>query len=145
MRLRYRSLVCLVFVGLSEAVAQKSIPEDIRHNLIDEQKSVVSILSGEAEITDGKKLRRRWTDKEKRMARDFLRAMLAGLGTGTQEHSYKVNLAHVRPSRNPLKGTNLFLNIPASMESTEYVILGAHYDTVSERAQERWTMQRGVH
>jgi Peptidase family M28 len=104
----------------------------VTNALVEEQKLIVSALSGDVKIDNKVELRRRWTNKEKMIARNFLKRAFAGIGLETQEHPYEVTLSHVKPSRNPLKGTNLFVNIPASIKSSEYVILGAHYDTVEE-------------
>jgi hypothetical protein len=117
---------------LSHAKAQQSIPEDARLELIDEQKMIVSALSGRSKIEEERYLKRRWTEKEKKLARGFLFSRLLAIGIHAREHNYEVSLPHKSSSQNPFRGTNLFAILPATIETTEFVIIGAHYDTVRE-------------
>ncbi len=132
MSLRNLAFTLVSLLTICNAKAQRTIPEKIRIKLVIEQKLIVSGLSGGSKIDEKKYLKRRWTDKEKVLARSFLSSRLSNLGIDAQEHHYEVSLAHKKASLNPFTGTNLFANIPASIETAEYLILGAHYDTVSE-------------
>ncbi|MBA4054500.1 MAG: Zn-dependent exopeptidase M28 [Marivirga sp.] len=117
---------------ISNAMAQKNIRKDIQLALSNEQKQIVSALSGKSKIDQNETLKRRWTNKEKMLARNYLKARLADIGLDAQENAYKVNLPHKKASLNPFLGTNLFAIIPATTASEEYLIIGAHYDSVSE-------------
>ncbi|HMJ67390.1 MAG TPA: M28 family peptidase [Cyclobacteriaceae bacterium] len=119
-------------IVISNAAAQKAIPEQIRLALTSEQKQIISGLSGATAIDGNKILKRRWTSKEKRLARNYLKANLASIGIVAEEQVYKVDLPHRKASQNPFLGTNLFAIIPSSIPSDEYIVIGAHYDSVSE-------------
>ena len=130
--LKYVVYPYVLLMTLSHAKAQQSIPDDTRLKLIDEQKMIVSALSGGSKIDEERYLKRRWTEKEKKMARTYLISRLSDIGIDALEHQYEVSLPHKSSSQNPFRGTNLFAIIPATIETTEYVIIGAHYDTVRE-------------
>jgi hypothetical protein len=117
--------------AVSNATAQK-IPEQVRLALTNDQKQIVSALSGASKIGSHGNLKRRWTSKEKKQAREYLAARLLEVGVVPEEQSYKVDLPHKNRSSNPFRGTNLFAIMPSSIPSAEYVVIGAHYDSVSE-------------
>ncbi len=77
-------------------------------------------------------LKQRWNKKEKALARNYLSSWLKSIGLQVQEHTYRVNLPHKKASLNPFAGTNLFAILPSSTPSEEYILIGAHYDTVEE-------------
>ena len=130
--LKYVVCPIVFLLAMACAKAQLGVPEGIRLKLIDEQKIIVSALSGGSKIDEERYLKRRWTEKEKKMARSFLSSHLLAIGIHAHEHQYEVSLPHKSSSQNPFRGVNLFAIIPATKETTECVVLGAHYDTVRE-------------
>lgn len=117
---------------ISNAFGQATIPKDIQVTLIRKQKLIVSVLSGASKIDANEILKQRWTKKQKTLARSYLSSKLNDIGLTPREQKYKVNLAHKKPSLNPFEGTNLFAILPATEPSEEYIIIGAHYDSVEE-------------
>jgi hypothetical protein len=122
----------LVALVISTAFAQTTVPKDIQVLLTQEQKLIVSALSGASKIEEDEILKKRWTKKEKALARSYLSSKLKDIGLTAQEQKYKVTLAHKKPSLNPFEGTNLFAIFPATEPTEEYIIIGAHYDSVEE-------------
>ena len=121
--------VLVTTIVISSAFGQTSLEKDA---MIKEQKLIVSALSGASKIEEDKILKRRWTNKEKTIARSYLSRKLNDIGLTAQEQPYKVNLAHAKPYLNPFQGTNLFAIFPATDPSEQYIIIGAHYDSVDE-------------
>ncbi|CAN5339882.1 hypothetical protein BH10BAC4_BH10BAC4_18070 [soil metagenome] len=117
---------------ISNALGQPTTPNDIRVALMQQQKPIVSALSGASKIKENETLKQRWTKKEKVLTRGYLSGKLNNIGLTAQEQEYKVILTHTRQSLNPFKGTNLFAILPATESSDEYIVIGAHYDTVEE-------------
>jgi hypothetical protein len=116
----------------SHGYAQTTIPKDVEVPLIHQQRQMVSSLSGASKIEGNETLKRRWTKKEKTLTRNYLSSKLRDIDLTPQEQKYKVNLAHKKPSLNPFEGNNLFAILPATEPSEEYIIIGAHYDSVEE-------------
>jgi len=83
------------------------------------EKDVVSKLSGHTEITPGLRLEDRFTLENRQAARVFLKGLWRGLGLDVQEQDYGA------------QGQNLYAMLKATVPSEEYVVLGAHYDTVA--------------
>lgn len=82
-------------------------------------KDIVGSLTGEVEIAPGVKLSKRGTDSERKYVRDYLSNLLKDAGIEPQDHVYKSGMS---------KGVNLYAMIPATVETNEYVLIGAHYD-----------------
>lgn len=117
---------------ISQGYAQTIIPKDVEVALIQQQRQIVSSLSGASKIEGNEILKRRWTKKEKFLTRSYLSNKLKDIGLTAQEQKYKVNLAHKKRSLNPFEGTNLFAILQATEPSDEYIVIGAHYDSVEE-------------
>ena len=100
-------------------------------NLIKEQKEIIGILSGEFKLKDGKRITSRWSNKEKTIARSYLKNLIVNIGLEAEEQKYV--LPNVNPALDlllsPFKGTNVYAILPSTTKNEEYVILGAHYDT----------------
>ena len=123
---------CVATLFTSHLFAQAIVPTDIGVALNRQQMEIVSALSGASKIEGNETLKRRWTKKEKTLTRNYLSSKLRDIGLTSQEQKYKVNLAHKKPSLNPFEGKNLFAILPATEPSEEYIIIGAHYDSVEE-------------
>lgn len=97
-----------------------------------EQDKILSVLTGHTPMADGQVIGRRWDVAERKLTRQFLSQELAAIGIKTQEHSYKENIPMLNKQKNPATGTNLYAILPATVQSDEYIVLGAHYDTVDD-------------
>ncbi|GAA0893044.1 hypothetical protein GCM10009122_27230 [Fulvivirga kasyanovii] len=97
---------------------------------------IVGHLSGEYELADETRMRSRWSEEERTLAASYLRQLLEQLNIEPQEHSYTA--PNLNPAidliLDPFKGTNIYGILPATGESDEYIILGAHYDTGKRNA-----------
>lgn len=104
---------------------------ELPQNRADYQSVMVAELSGHQTLPDGSKMVSRWSAYGRAQAKDYLKARLEELGLTAREHNYKApNLSPaIDLILNPFKGSNVYAVLPATEESNEYVVLGAHYDT----------------
>src|SRR5688572_11494922 len=116
---------------LSDAI-QYDLPEDFFRTLIEEQKKLVAALTGSLEISANAAIDRRWTLKEKSLARNYLSGSIKRIHQIPKEHFYETKLPEKYKNTTLFKGVNLYTIIPSTMASSEYVIIGAHYDTFKE-------------
>ena len=99
------------------------------------QQQFISQLTGEKAIqtAQGEKLylNSRWSIQERRITVGYLTALFKQLGLTTYTHHYTIPNINVGVDLllEPLKGTNIYTVLPATNNSTEYVLIGAHYDT----------------
>ena len=82
------------------------------------EREIVAKLSGQAEIEPGLKLANRFAPENKKAARAFLERTWKRLGLEVQKQDYSA------------EGQNLFALLPATVPSDEYIVIGAHYDSV---------------
>ncbi|MCB1024145.1 MAG: M28 family peptidase [Acidobacteria bacterium] len=68
------------------------------------------------------KLQSRTTDFSRSASAEFLFKQIRGQGLNAKRHKYTTTL----------EGENIYAIIPATVESDEYVVLGAHYDSVKD-------------
>jgi len=123
--------VCLCSCSTDLTVTLEEVPKDTQAF----QKLVIGQLSGELPINISQRkamfLRSRWSTKERKVARFYLKAILENFGMQAHDHSYASG--NVNPGVDlliePLRGTNLFTILPAIEKTDEYIVLGAHYDT----------------
>ena len=73
------------------------------------------------------KLTDRYSVFARKASADLLYRYLWEIGLKPQRHSYETELGRDRTSK---FGTNIYAIIPATIKSDEYVLLGAHYDSV---------------
>jgi Zn-dependent M28 family amino/carboxypeptidase len=78
----------------------------------------VATLAGHVEINPGVKLADRSSASNRALARTYLAKELRELGLEPREHAYSST------------GTNLLATLPATIETDEYILVGAHYDSV---------------
>lgn len=124
---------CLAGDG-SIAANLAKLPKDEQ----DFQKMIISQLSGETAIVtptgDEVFLNSRWNKRERRISRGYLEAMIKQLNLVPYLHHYSM----ANPNQavdlilEPLAGTNLYTILPATTQSDEYIVIGAHYDTDGE-------------
>lgn len=97
-----------------------------------EQKAMISALTGESTIDGAQRIKRRWTEEERVLSRRYLSKMLRQISLEPREISYEMNLPQLNKKQNPARGTNLYTILESTNNSEEYIVLGAHYDTVKE-------------
>lgn len=100
--------------------------------LIEEQKEIVSTLAGESEIYKDFILKSRYTIKERKAVRLFLKEKIKNLSLEIKEHPY--TFKNLDPEKSPefFEGKNIYTILPATTNSKQYVILGAHFDSVKD-------------
>lgn len=79
---------------------------------------VVGVLAGKVEINPGVKLKDRSTAQNRTLTREFLHEKFAELGLKSEEDKYGRH------------GSNVFATLPATNGSDEYIVVGAHFDSV---------------
>lgn len=96
------------------------------------QTQLIGKLTGEIPIDEsGGRLGARSTPAERNAAAHFLRASFEELGLDSKFHSYKLSNVNffVDLLFAPFRGKNVYATIPATIDTDEYIILGAHYDS----------------
>lgn len=76
-------------------------------------------------------LNSRWDTHERLVVRSYFKALFDKFDLPFHTHPYELKNSNVAVDLliEPLKGTNFYTILPATVESDEYVIFGAHYDT----------------
>ncbi len=83
-----------------------------------DQQEIVAALSGHDVLPSGVRLSDRNSLVNRREARDFLVALLEGIGIAATRHAYRQG------------GENVYGELPATTGGTEAIVIGAHYDSV---------------
>lgn len=95
------------------------------------QKEIIGHLSGHSSLNGNPILLSRWTSKERATTRSYLKALIGELGIEAKEHKY--TMPNLNPAIDlllePFQGANIYAILPATNQSEDYVLLGAHYDT----------------
>jgi len=95
-----------------------SLPDPAPAWLTPMQQDVIARLSGATEITPGVTLPDRASPARRAAALDHLLDQWSAMGLEGLRHDYAPT------------GTNAYVVLPAAIETTEAVVVGAHYDTV---------------
>lgn len=95
------------------------------------QRQMIQKLTGVTAIREGLSLSARSTADEREEVASFLFRSLEADGFSPESHHYKTSnkIPFLDLFFNPFMGTNVYTVIPATVPSSEYVILGAHYDS----------------
>ncbi|MEL6357076.1 MAG: M28 family peptidase, partial [Bacteroidota bacterium] len=114
-----------------EAKTIQVLPNDLPSNRAEVLQEIVGQLSGEYNLHDGLRLGSRWSKKERKLTRSYLKALISQLGIPALEHRYTTPNLHssVDLLMEPYRGKNIYGILPATQEADEYLLLGAHYDT----------------
>ena len=115
-------------IGLN-GLPKKVMSKEIKIRLESEQKQILSALTGISKINQNSILEGRWDEKSKIAVRGYLSDLIKNIGLNPKEHNYKIDLIQNEKLKH-YEGTNLYAIIPAKKTSDEYIILGAHYDSV---------------
>jgi hypothetical protein len=116
---------------LSDA-AQYDLSNDFFRTLIEEQKKLVAALTGSSKISPDRVIDKRWTLEEKTLARNYLSGLIEEMHLKPSEHYYETKLPKKYKNTKLFKGVNLYTIIQSTVVSSEYVIIGAHYDTFKD-------------
>jgi hypothetical protein len=103
----------LLLQGGATAHAQES-----NSPLVTFQTEIVKRLTGGAEIAPGVTLQNRGTPENRVAVRSYLSSVLGSLGLEPLRQPYREN------------GENVYALLPSTTGSDEYVVIGAHFDTV---------------
>jgi putative aminopeptidase FrvX len=117
MRALFRVLPLLTGAGFFGWVPATHAQEEVSA-LVSFQREVVQKLTGGVEIAPGVRLENRGFPENRLAVRDYLEGVLTSLGLEPQRQPYREN------------GENVFALLRATVESQEYIVLGAHFDTV---------------
>jgi len=118
----WKTVLLLAFIlGNIQSYAQLNSKE-----LQKEQTTIISGLTGASKIGNNKVLKHRWGIQSRTIARNYLANWIEKTGLKIQEHPYTIKYSWFKK----IKGTNIYSIIPATNSSDEYIILGAHFDSV---------------
>lgn len=112
--------------------SQYGLDTDFLDSSEKEQKELISALTGNSAIQGTKSIKRRWTSQERALSREYLSKKLRMMSLEPVELPYEMTLPQLNKQQNPARGTNLYAVIQSTNGSDEYIVLGAHYDTVEE-------------
>ncbi len=117
-------------------IPPKLILNDFSDDKAAYQKRIVGQLSGEFELAANITIDSRWSPKERDLTKRYLLELISTLGIQPEEHHYQA--ANLNPAidmiLNPFQGTNVWGVLPATVETKDYIILGAHYDSGKRNA-----------
>jgi Zn-dependent M28 family amino/carboxypeptidase len=109
-------IVCFILIS----VHRLNIPgnKSLQNKKEISQKEIVSKLTGDSFISDSVKLKDRYTSDNKQLCIKYLSALLWNYCSNVSIQSYSKT------------GNNLWGIIPSTTGSSEYIIIGAHYDGI---------------
>ncbi len=104
---------------------------DLPNNKAEYQKVIVGHLSGNDTLGNNAVLKSRWSKNERNITKKYLRELIGTLRIEVKEQNY--TSPNLNPAIDliidPFKGTNVYGILPSTNNSSEYVVLGGHYDT----------------
>ncbi len=121
-KLLYLFLFVVVFV--STCSKDEPMEPPINDMADPQQMEFIAKLTGEMEIEEGVMLSSRYWGADKAKVRTYLLALIGELSLTGIEHPYTDPTGE--------QGTNVYTTLPATNESEEYIVLGAHFDTVGD-------------
>ncbi len=124
----YKYGLLLFFVFTTQIIFAQPQTEFSEAEIINIQKDIVGKLTGHIPIKGKKKLKSRASASERKTTADFLFDKLKGIGIKPVRDSYNVQ----DKKGKQYTGANIYGIIPATVATDEYVVLGAHYDTVKD-------------
>ena len=130
-----RGAALLVLLLLCPAVfaADVTRPEALRPGL-EWQQALVAKLSGARPLADGSVLADRSRRANRESAAELLASEISQRGLQPQRHRYWY--PNIQPVLDlimpPVRGQNVFATIPATVDTAQHVVIGAHYDSVRD-------------
>lgn len=134
---RWLSLLSLIlFIGCANENETSNLTLDLPIEKSAYQRKIVGQLSGEYLLSDGTLLNSRWSVDERAAVPPYLKALLREADMEPIEQEYQA--ANLNPAidmiMGPFSGVNIYGILPSTNGGSEYVILGAHYDTGKRKA-----------
>jgi len=132
---RLFSLVMIIFFSCSTKKYRHVIIDEIPDNQMEFQKMIIAQLTGETSLkikgSDDVLINSRWTTLEKSLSIAYLKQVIESIGLVPKVHTYKIANPNfgIDLLISPIKGNNLYVTVPSTSVSDEYVLIGAHYDT----------------
>tara|TARA_R110002073_G_scaffold8207_3_gene45775 strand:+ start:57921 stop:58802 length:882 start_codon:yes stop_codon:yes gene_type:complete len=120
MKLLKISFLIIFLITITESKAQ---------TLQKEQQSILAGLTGKTKIKQYKALNDRYSIENRAIARNFLGDWIKELGLNLKEHTYRIDMLRRGVTKN-YEGKNIYTMIPSTTKSDEYIIIGAHFDSV---------------
>ena len=114
------SFLILFFITITESKAQ---------TIQKEQQLILAGLTGKTTIKNNKSLNDRFSIENRNIARNFLSNWIKDLGFDIKEHPYKIDMLRNGITKN-YEGKNIYTIISSTAKSDEYIIVGAHFDSV---------------
>lgn len=132
-----KNIVLIILLSLIVISCQKNGNEgdlltvDLPNNKAEYQKVIVGHLSGNDTLGNNAVLKSRWSKNERNITKKYLRELIGTLRIEVKEQNY--TSPNLNPAIDliidPFKGTNVYGILPSTNNSSEYVVLGGHYDT----------------
>lgn len=122
-----RAIIVATAVAINMQCASKAQSEED----ITEHQRFVALFTGVEIVEDSPEMGPRSTREQRRMSVAFLSKEMEARGLDVQLHRY----AHpnIHPALDlllpPMRGVNVFSKVDATVDTNQYVIVGAHYDT----------------
>lgn len=107
-----KTLSVLVSIGLALGAARAAVPERAR------LAAALEVLSGRAPAGPGVTIPERGTVEGRALTRRYLAAQLEAAGYAVEYHDYRTN------------GQNVLARLPATEPTDEWILVGAHMDSV---------------
>ena len=100
------------------------------------QKTIVGHLSGNDTLGGNTVIKSRWSKEERAITKRYLKELINTLDLEAKEQNY--TSPNLNPAidliLDPFKGTNVYGILPSTNHSSEYIILGGHYDSGKRNA-----------
>jgi len=115
----------------ASSLLPKQVPAPERTIAHKMQRKIVAELSGATALESGDLITNRSSFVNRALTREYLQGLLTGLGLEPLLQEYR--MPNVNPLVdllfNPFRGANVYATLPATNGSSEYLVLGAHFDT----------------
>lgn len=137
-----RNILKTLFFSLTVIACQSEknvgvlITEHLPNTKAEYQQTIVGQLSGKYTLGNNTVIKSRWAKAEREIAKKYLKELITTLGIEANEHQY--TSPNLNPAidliLDPFKGTNIYGILPSTNKSSEYVVLGGHYDSGKRNA-----------
>lgn len=130
-------LFCLTITACqNETNDHVLITESLPNSKAEYQQTIVGQLSGKYALGNNTIIKSRWAKSEREITKKYLRELITSLDIQPIENSYAS--PNLNPAidliLDPFKGTNIYGILPSTNNSSEYIVLGAHYDSGKRNA-----------
>ena len=126
-------IALLLFLLIAASKGPTNCTYTLDKEIASAQKEIVGKLSGNEPILNSTTIQSRYTEADKKMVRTYLKRLFSEASLPLEEHSYSI--PNNNPKRSPKKvfnGINLYVTLPATSKTDEYILLGAHFDSVKD-------------